>query len=222
MRRQHLTQLIGTLVVAAALVGLPTAAFALISGSAHDLRTDIADPTGNNEICQVCHTPHNAVNTGAADANVLWNHEVSTATYTFYTSGTLDATDVGQPDGISKLCLSCHDGQVAVDNYDGATGGTNTIDTFDPALDFDTDLTNDHPISFTYDTALSVADPGLEDPSSAASGIVAEIDVDLLFGIGNNQMECASCHDVHNFVPTTNLLVVTNTNSALCLTCHIK
>jgi predicted CXXCH cytochrome family protein len=223
MRRQQLTQLLGTLVVATALVGLPTAAFALITGSAHDLRGDIADPTANTEICQVCHTPHNALDTGATDASPLWNHEVSAElAYTLYSSGTLDAVDVGQPDGISKLCLSCHDGSVALDNYGGATGGANTIDTIDARLDFDTDLSNDHPISFTYNTALNGADAGVHDPSTTGSGITANIDDDMLFGIGNDQMECASCHDVHDYEGNDYLLLVSNTNSVLCLTCHNK
>jgi predicted CXXCH cytochrome family protein len=44
---------------------------------------------------------------------------------------------------------------------------------------------------------------------------------DILFA---NQVQCASCHDVHNqeSVPGTHLLRVDQTGSGLCLTCHIK
>jgi hypothetical protein len=75
---------------------------AQITGSSHDFSA-AAWNTSNNEICIVCHTPHNA--TILPDAP-LWNHALSAVTnYTLYASGTLNAT-MGQPDGSSKLCLS--------------------------------------------------------------------------------------------------------------------
>ena len=60
------------------------------------------------DICIFCHAPHNTTGVGP-----LWNHALSAATYTPYSSSTLKAT-VGQPTGASKLCLSCHDGTVAL------------------------------------------------------------------------------------------------------------
>src|SRR4051794_31953197 len=60
------------------------------------------------EICKFCHTPHNAT-----PAKPLWNRSTPGTLYTPYTSSTLDAT-VGQPDGTSILCLSCHDGTIAL------------------------------------------------------------------------------------------------------------
>ena len=161
---------------------------------------------GSDEICIFCHTPHDADNT-VADAP-LWNHDITTATFIPYDSPTLDAT-VGQPLASSKLCLSCHDGTVALDNYGGSTGGTAFIGGGDLV---GTDLRTEHPISFTYDAALVTADGGLNDP---ASGPVLA----LLLG---DQVECASCHDVHNATGLTNLLTVSNASSALCLTCHAK
>src|ERR1035438_10544635 len=61
-----------------------------------------------SDICIFCHAPHNTTGEGP-----LWNHELSHATYTPYTSSTLKAA-VDQPTGASKLCLSCHDGTVAL------------------------------------------------------------------------------------------------------------
>jgi predicted CXXCH cytochrome family protein len=199
------------LLTAVALVGFLPAARAEITGSAHDFS---GQGWSGGEICIVCHTPHNA-DTSVAEAP-LWNHEVTTATFTVYTSPTLDAT-VGQPGGVSKLCLSCHDGTVAVDSYGGATG--NEYISGDELLG--TDLSNDHPISFTYDTALATADGELEDPATAPSGLGGTIDEDLLF---NGSMECGSCHDVHNTASAGNehLLLITNQGSAICLTCHAK
>ena len=88
-----------------------------------------------------------------------------------------------------------------------------------------TDLSNDHPISFTYDNALFVADPELFDPVNLASKTTAlggTINDDMLFG---GKLECGSCHDVHNgpdAVTNGKLLRISNTSSGLCLTCHNK
>jgi len=184
-----------------------------IIGSAHDFSGKNWNNT--SEICIVCHTPHNAdiTVTGAP----LWNHEVTTSTFAVYNSATFDATS-GQPDGASKLCLSCHDGTIALDNFGGKTSGTNFVG---GSKNFGTDLTNDHPVSFIYDQALATTDGELQDPTSANSGLGGTISADLLIGA---KMECASCHDVHNTVAVsgTKLLVKSNSNSALCLTCHAK
>ncbi|MBN1223272.1 MAG: cytochrome C [Candidatus Aminicenantes bacterium] len=181
-----------------------------IVGSAHDFSTEAWNTGG--QICVVCHTPHNADLT--INDSPLWNHEVTTATYTLYSSSTLDATP-GQPGGYSKLCLSCHDGTVALDSFGGETGSTNISGN---AL-FGTDLSNDHPISITYDTSLASTDGELYDPTTASSGLGGTIDADMLFA---SKMECASCHDVHNKPGIEKLLLKSNAASALCLTCHSK
>jgi len=185
--------------------------FGQIAGSAHDFSDDAWNP--GDRICIVCHTPHNAVVSPDAP---LWNHELTVAAFTLYTSPTLDATDMGQPAGASLLCLSCHDGTVALENFGGTTTGTELIT--GGAL-VGTDISNDHPISFTYDATLATTDGGLFDPTTANSGLGGTIDADLLFA---GQMQCASCHDVHNSGGNTFLLRVDNAASALCLTCHNK
>jgi predicted CXXCH cytochrome family protein len=183
-----------------------------IAGSSHDFSTKTWNTSG--EICIVCHTPHNA-NTSVSDAP-LWNHTLSaTATYTMYTSSTLNST-AGQPDGSSKLCLSCHDGTVALENFGGVTTGTNLL-TGTTVLG--TNLSNDHPISITYDAALATADGGLHNPSSALSGLGGTIAANMLTA---GKMQCSSCHDVHNSAGINGLLKKTNAGSALCLTCHNK
>ncbi len=184
---------------------------AQISGSEHDFS---GQGWGTTEICQPCHTPHNA---STELPVVLWNHAVTTATYALYSSPTMNAT-TGQPDGVSKACLSCHDGTVALDSFGGATG-QNTIS--GPA-NFGTDLSNDHPVSFTYNNALATDDGGLHPPTTTSSGLGSTIATDMLFGAGNDQVECASCHDVHNAANLQSLLLKPNAGSALCLTCHAK
>lgn len=180
-----------------------------ISGTAHDFSSS---GWSGGEICIVCHTPHNADAT-IADAP-LWNHESTAATFTLYSSSTMDGT-TGQPDASSKLCLSCHDGTVALEDFGGTTTGTNYISTGD----LTTDISDDHPISFTYNTALATSDGELFDPATANSGLGSTIDDDLLIG---GKMQCASCHDVHNTAGASSLLVKSNASSALCLTCHDK
>jgi predicted CXXCH cytochrome family protein len=185
-----------------------------IVGSAHDFSGESWNTT--SEICIVCHTPHNADMT-VPDAP-LWNHEVTAITnYVLYSSLTFDgASSIGQPDGSSKLCLSCHDGTVALENFSGMTTGTNYIT---GANLVGTNLSDDHPISFDYDAALAGIDLGLFDPTTTSSGLGGTITNTMLYG---NKMQCASCHDVHNGAGVDFLLRKSNVSSALCLTCHNK
>lgn len=186
--------------------------FSQITGSSHDFSGQSWNTT--TEICIVCHTPHNA------DVSVLnaplWNHSLSNvATYTMYSSATMNST-AGQPDGSSKLCLSCHDGTVALENFGGVTSGTHLMT--GGAL-MGTDLSNDHPISITYDAALAAADGGLFNPTTTQSGLGGTISNTMLIG---DKMQCSSCHDVHNSAGINGLLLKSNSASALCLTCHNK
>lgn len=186
---------------------------ATIVGSDHDFSG--IDP--GQQVCIFCHVAHNA-DTTVIDAP-LWDHEVTRKTFQLYNSPTLDATP-SQPQGGSRLCLSCHDGTIAVDSYGGRSGVIFLGG--DAAVGAD-ELTNDHPVSFVYDDALAVDDGELFFPSSAPSGLGSTISDDLLF---SDLLECASCHDVHNgpaaAAVNDNLLVITQAQSQLCLTCHDK
>jgi len=180
-----------------------------IQGSEHDFSSQ---GWSGGKICGVCHTPHKA-DTSVSSAP-LWNHSVTTATYTLYSSDTLNAT-VGQPSGASKLCLSCHDGTVAIDSFGGNTGN----EMISGGENIGTDLSGTHPISFTYNAALANADGALFDPSTKTTALGGTIAGDLLAG---GKMECSSCHDVHDRDGNDELLRISNTSSALCLTCHNK
>ena len=182
----------------------------------------------NGEMCLPCHTPHNA--NMEVPNSTLWNHQVTSATYQIYASPTLNAFP-GQPTGKSKLCLSCHDGTVAVDNHSGNTTGTRFIGPGSMGVN----LGVHHPISFTYNSALAASDGELNDPSVTMSGLGGTIQQDLL---ENNVMQCTSCHDVHisrntqgcigchdmhgNIYLQTLSLWKSNDGSGLCLTCHVK
>lgn len=186
--------------------------WASISGSKHDFSAAGWNTAG--ELCNVCHTPHSA-DTSVVDAP-LWDHEVTAATFGLYSSGTIDATDIGQPNGASKLCLSCHDGTVNLDAFGGVTPGTTAIPA---AAEIGIDLSGEHPVSFTYDTILANNDGELNDPNTATSGLGGTIREDMLI---SDKMQCSSCHDVHDTASIPKLLVIDNTNSDLCTTCHIK
>lgn len=184
-------------------------AYATLSGSAHDFS---ATGWAGGEICLPCHTPHNAE--PGVDAP-LWNHEISTASYTLYTSATLSATpEQPGPGGISRLCLSCHDGTVALDALGGGSGSGLMISA---AFNLGTDLRDDHPISTPWDhsEALGMCTNchNSHIPSMPPGG-------DTPFFSG--KIECASCHDVHNNGPEVKLLRLPLAGSELCLHCHSK
>lgn len=203
------------LVAVVFVAGITGMASAAIQGTKHDFSSG-GDATGqgynmSTEICNVCHAPHNPV--GAANGP-LWNHTVTGETFSTYTSptGTLDAS-LGAPGGVSKLCLSCHDGVTSIDAFGGGAGTTAITGT----ANLSNDLSNDHPISFSYDGTLAGNDGELSTP---ASGVVGTDNLPL-FGVGNDQMECASCHDAHG-TGNAKFLRVDNADSALCLNCHTK
>ena len=154
-----------------------------IAGSPHDftdnlsseaggavLETGTGGWNGRNEICRVCHVPHDHARATQYYLNgLLWNHGVSAATYTMYNSSwssTLTGAQPAQPDGVAKLCLGCHDGTVAVDTFDkytgtvagpiqtmygGALAGFRVVGNFMDGGNLD--MRGTHPLSITYDTA---------------------------------------------------------------------
>lgn len=186
---------------ALALTGIANSKHNFASGSTNTYKGS------SDQICIYCHAPHNTRSTAQ-----LWNRaDSATASYTLYTSTTLHNA-AAQPAGVSKLCLSCHDGTVAIDSFMGntavtpASGGAITS-----AAKLGIDLSNDHPIGVVYDAATFAA-AGLKDPAGVA---VAPLVI-------SGKVECSSCHDVHNTLDLPKLVRVNNTGSALCVTCHAK
>src|SRR5215470_8374531 len=117
-----------------------TNAKSAVLNSKHDFRAsssaEIRSNTGK-DACVFCHTPHNAT-----VESYLWNHKLSSREFPTYSSSTLQSTVTSvQPHDISKLCLSCHDGTIALG-----------------------DTVNDGSIAFVQGTAYSL-------PSSSASNL---------------------------------------------------
>lgn len=163
--------------------------------------------SSESEVCIFCHTPHHSSPMGP-----LWNRSDPGIVYTLYNSSTIQAAP-GQPDGASILCLSCHDGTIALGNV---LNRTSDIDftagiTILPAgtKNLSTDLSDDHPISFTYNSALAASDGQLKDPASIMLPVTLE----------NDKVQCTSCHDPHRNA-FTDFLKLSNKNSELCFSCH--
>lgn len=207
------------LLVVIGMVGFSSVSNGNISGTKHDF-TFGGDVSGqgygiSSERCSVCHIPHRPGS--YASPGPLWNHEVSTAMYSTYSSSTMNAVVAGQPGGTSKLCLSCHDGTIAVDSFGGETDGTKFMTAGSNAY-IGTDLSDDHPVSFVYDSALAASDGELYDPATRGSGLGSTIQNDLL---SDNNFQCTSCHDAHDN-SNGKFLRIANDNSEMCRTCHIK
>jgi Doubled CXXCH motif (Paired_CXXCH_1) len=183
---------LAALVVMAAWLPAPVADAQRISdvrGTRHNLSANgsfgtHAAPGGTSEVCVFCHTPHNASQADQGGTTLrapLWNRRVPAGTtYTPYTSSTMDAQQIAegfdsQPGGSSKLCLSCHDGTLAIGNVNVLNGqanpsipmvGTGPGGVMPPGQGISsgytrflgTDLRNDHPISVTFSSALAQRD----------------------------------------------------------------
>jgi predicted CXXCH cytochrome family protein len=160
-----------------------------------------------SQVCIFCHAPHNT-----QGVRPLWNRELPASTYTIYRSSTLDAQP-GQPTGSSKLCLSCHDGTIALGSVLSRpdqirmTGGD-----FIPAglTNLGTDLSDDHPISFYYTSGIAASDRQLVSPSA----LPRETKLDA-----SGQLQCTSCHDPHHN-RFGDFLVMRREFGELCVACH--
>ncbi len=213
--------LIYTLIVAVAVV-FSSVMYAAVVTSAHDFSVSSGPGTivdsNVDYVCVFCHTPHQSGTT----VDPLWNHTLSaTASYGVYDSTTFDGAatiaDIGGGTSVSNLCMSCHDGTVAVgslynDPNAFAAPDAVAIPGGSTAM-LGTDLTNDHPVNFDYDAA-QLLDSELVASAGGMVGGVAP-----LFG---TTMQCASCHDPHGVTGVDTFLLIDNTGSALCLTCHVK
>lgn len=199
-------------------------------------------------------TTAGAIGTGplaTADATYLplWNHTITQTVFQPYYNGpdapltgpkhaqstdNLQSGNQGTFDRIgaaSLLCLSCHDGSVAVNEYghnpqstiSQSSGGQSIAAEYN--IGKSGYLANHHPIGFLYDTVAGL-DPEIYDSNTAVfdqtyDGGSNKIPVsNLLWG---GKMECATCHAVHNTGNTgEKLLYVSDKNSNLCFSCHNK
>lgn len=211
----------------AGVIAMPTLAF-----------SDLGSP------CIYCHIPpdkdkpNNSSKDPSTEGGIAgWNRfEPAVNSYNLYDSRSLD-NKVKSPSPISLLCLSCHDGTMAVDmtvfkpngwrNSEDAAlhlriNGADNLMSCGKCHDgyrahsiaikhIGTDLANDHPISMTY-AGLTHKDPDFRAPDGSYG-------FDNGVKLYEDKVECATCHNVHN--PDVGMLLRTRADR-LCETCHIK
>lgn len=208
------------------------------------------------EVCIFCHTPHGGSLDGALwnKGTVGYNGDISGAAYfTHYNSASLSSGAKGG--GLSRnlgpeslLCMSCHDGTIAINRVMNVSNST-TPDPDEPDALINSSfgeaymqgdpgawigsypgmggditgghLADDHPVSFDYTASYAVKSASLHLIDDVKSKGVRFFPA----GGAGTQLECSSCHDPHVDYKTatqyTPFLITTNAASALCLTCHI-
>ncbi|HYD62674.1 MAG TPA: hypothetical protein VEC35_20130, partial [Noviherbaspirillum sp.] len=215
------------------------------------------------QVCVFCHTPHNAESGALGTAPntysaPLWNRKLSQETYQTYDSSSMNAASAelsAGPGGGSKLCLSCHDGTMGVDKVGVLNGVKNATISMasgtspvkmpgDSSTGFTrnigVELKADHPISFTYDSALATADGELRAPDGVAVGNRVAGTTPPKLPLDKSQMQCTTCHDPHlrdnatgngnaKFLRANRFQVsqptgggFNATNDIICLACHDK
>lgn len=116
--------LCSTLIAPAAFADAPNKApnFGTVANTRHNMTQSYLGVGANwmdmsrndyGEVCVYCHTPHGA--NGAIPQAPLWNRTQVPTAYQTYSSSTL-SQPITQPGPNSLTCLSCHDGQTAIDS----------------------------------------------------------------------------------------------------------
>lgn len=191
--------------------------------------------TRSNQICVFCHTPHRS-----SDEGPLWNRKASNVSFfKHFSSSSLTIDDpavkgiseYGQPNGSSRLCLSCHDGVTALgavfttpfDPYDvfpihfidvktGISGP-------DVHLPYQT-YSSHHPVSFKYNAAVrnvltNAPYYKTEYWFSPANGVKLD---------KFDRMQCTTCHDPHqdkSDIPSSlTPFWAAKTYAEVCKSCH--
>jgi len=252
--------LLGLTILAVSLILLTDESFSGTSGpgvrgTRHDLsptgstQFQFARPGVVEEICVFCHTPH----LGNKGIMPLWNRSLSPTTFTMYSSVTFNMGPVAAIGATSALCMSCHDGIMAMNmvvNSPGR-GSTGSIPLFGSYSKIgevyyqgspwgiwdnigggnDTtsaaNLSDEHPVSFTYNNAADLQ--GNNFPAASGGTIQGAVTTARyrLYGTGNDQFECSTCHDVHDTatyatkdVSEVFFLRTSNEQSRMCRDCH--
>jgi predicted CXXCH cytochrome family protein len=195
------------LVPLARLLVAASAAADSVVGSRHDFSVTGPGPfraASERSACIFCHTSHGS---GAK----LTNRPEIGNEHRAYASTTAKGRG-NTPSGVSRICLSCHDGTIAVGQTRTKkikmTGGADRLPPGHKA-NLGTDLRKSHPISMRQ-----VAGAGTHSP---ARGGPVQLDA-------KGQVQCTSCHDPHaergGDPAVGKFLVAPRARSNLCLACH--
>lgn len=211
----------GGLLIAGMAVAAPAGS---VVDTRHNLSVSGPGPVraaNETEVCVFCHAAH-----PPESGPSLWNHLSSPKiNYRPYARETL-TSQPGQPDGSSVLCLSCHDGTVALGAIHtrdtpirllGVSGTGRMAD--DRSANLGTDLSGTHPISVPYAQAL--ADGGAE--AVRVRPLSTEEERTWLDPSG--KVQCTSCHDPHDDPVRADASVPPfwrgESVAEVCETCHV-
>ncbi len=196
----------------------PTGGKGLVSDSKHNLsvsgKGNIRSAT-ETRICIFCHSSHNTSKEGP-----LWNHETSQPeTFTTYKRSTMSSRPE-QPNGSTKLCLSCHDGTIAVGAIRGLERpitmrnvGENGEIPVTRKSNIGRDLSGTHPVSVKYQQSTALEVDHLRWPPIDLEGKVGP-DAD-------GYVQCTSCHDPHDDSRSERYPFWKKaTFDDVCMTCH--
>lgn len=186
---------------------------------------DYMDTIQGHKDCRFCHIPNNEEENKASNTP-LWNKQPSSSGYPFYlkiNSFAEPLTNCGSndPDGISKLCLSCHDG-IAAQNIlakKSKSESESGLSKHHPiSVDYNCSYNNGlgylRPTSWVYFSSFnSTNDNHLRDTNFTKT-VASRLDE-------AGKVQCTSCHCMHGNSEGY-LLCVSNRGSALCLVCHDK
>ncbi len=183
-------------------------------------------------VCIACHTPHKA-----PASPLLWNHVLSANNFSWSdwvatTGNTTLPTNIKTWSGSTKMCLSCHDGSVAIGAiyFPSAVFDLEKITDDHQMATTTGDLKGNHPVAVPYPhggvkntyNGITTGDEALASGWVAAPARV-KLYRDAAGGGANNYgIECASCHEPHSTSPHGNYLRDSKAGSALCLDCHVK
>jgi Doubled CXXCH motif (Paired_CXXCH_1) len=164
--------------------------------------------------CTFCHAPHS----GLGGITPLWNQTLSKSTYTPYSSTTYNDTGNTQPTlgQTSSLCLSCHDGTVAV-GQSAAYGTLPVTGSMNNGDSFGTNLSGTHPFSLVLP---------MKDASNLVASLVSQgktADPTGAVSLINGNIECTTCHSPHVQgidKVAQNFLVRDSSSGQMCLACH--
>ncbi len=158
----------------------------------------------------------------------LWGHALSQEQYALpeIRAGERTRRPAPQPDGSSRLCLSCHDGTVALGEVAGESApirmlGRQHLSPGDRGF-LGTDLTGSHPVSFVLPDAAETNQPADSDMTSRP---LSEVKMNPMVRLDeNDKMQCTTCHDSHSdrhYRPgeVPRFWVATSVD-VVCLSCH--
>ena len=175
------------------------------------------------QVCKFCHVPHNAELPAP-----LWGRPLSDASYEVP-----ELTVAGprrpapQPDGSSRLCLSCHDGAIALGEVVGEQlpikmAGASRLHPGSRGF-LGTDLSGSHPISFVVPDGDRQTAAGDSSDLALRPLHLIRSDPDVMLD-SQGKMQCTTCHDPHSDRNHVEGLVprfwVKASVDEVCLACH--